>query len=89
MKSGFSHHLSDNVQVSEVSVEEIGEQGEQSGSVSETVSWVPYELDGLRHRLLQLGVLLVAGHRLQRRQHLQSNQAKSERRSRAKAKIGR
>lgn len=81
IKSSFSHNLTDNVQVSEVRVEEVGEQGQQSGSVSETVSWVPYELDGFRHGLLQLGVLLVTGHRLQHPQHLQSNKAKSECRS--------
>lgn len=69
------------MQVSEVRVQEVGEQGQQSGSVSETVSWVPYELDGFRHGPLQLGVLLVRGHRLQHRQHLQckQNEAESER----------
>lgn len=62
MLSSFSHNLTDNVQVSEVRVEEVGEQSQQPGSVSETMSWVPYELHGFRHRLLQVGVLLVTGH---------------------------
>lgn len=52
MDSSFSHDLPNNVQVSEVGVEKVGEQGQQSGSVSETVSWVPYELDGFGDSLL-------------------------------------
>lgn len=77
MESRFSHNLADNVQVSEVRVEEVSEQSQQPGSVSETVSRVLDELDGLRHRLLQLDVLLVTVHRLQRRQRLQSDKARA------------
>lgn len=60
-----------NVQVSEVGVQEIGQQGQQSGSISETVSWVPDELGRFSHTLLELGVLLAAGHGLQHPQGLQ------------------
>lgn len=42
----------DNVQVSQVGVQEVSEQGQQPGSISETVSWVTDELDSFIHRLL-------------------------------------
>lgn len=43
--------LTDNVQISEVRVKEVGEQGQQAGSVSEAVSWVADELDSFIHRV--------------------------------------
>ena len=52
-------------------VEQVGQQGQQPGSVSQAVAGVADELDGLGHRVLQLSVLLTAGQGLQRGQGLQ------------------
>lgn len=44
--------LANDVQVSEVRVKQVGKQGQQSGSISEAVSWVADELHCFAHRVL-------------------------------------
>lgn len=44
--------LTENMQVSELGVQEVGEQGQKSGGILEAVSRVADELDSLVHRVL-------------------------------------